>query len=116
MICGMKNRIVPLKSFISSFKKFYKKFPRLKNDFLQLEQSLLENPKQGIDLGAGIYKIRLANKDKVKGKSGGYRIITFLVEENNQVFTIYLLKIYDKSEESTIKKTELLQLVKVIFG
>jgi mRNA-degrading endonuclease RelE of RelBE toxin-antitoxin system len=57
----------------------------------------------------------LANKDKVKGKSAGYRIITYLIEEHESVCTIYLLKIYDKSEESTVSKSTLLQLVKSIF-
>ncbi|WP_396173520.1 hypothetical protein [Flavobacterium sp.] len=112
----MKNRIVPLRSFVTAFKRFNKKFPSLKNDFLELEQKLLQNPKIGENLGADLYKIRLANKDKVKGKSAGYRIISYLVEEKDLGFTIYLIKIYDKSEESTITKAILLKLIKSIFG
>ncbi|MEM0541755.1 hypothetical protein WFZ85_03945 [Flavobacterium sp. j3] len=112
----MKNRIVPLRSFVTAFKRFNKKFPSLKNDFLELEQKLLQNPKIGENLGADLYKIRLANKDKVKGKSAGYRIISYLVEEKDLGFTIYLVKIYDKSEESTITKAVLLKLIKSIFG
>jgi len=112
----MRNKIVPLRSFVSSFKRFNKKFPSLKNDFLELEQKLLQNPKLGENLGAGLYKIRLANSDKVKGKSAGYRIISYLVEEKELNFTVYLVKIYDKSEESTITKHTLLKLVKSIFG
>jgi mRNA-degrading endonuclease RelE of RelBE toxin-antitoxin system len=111
----MSNQIIPLRSFVAAFKRFNKKFPHLKSDFLELENDLLVNPKQGKDLGAGLYKIRLANKDKVKGKSAGYRIITYLIEEHESVFTIYLLKIYDKSEESSVSKSTLLQLVKSIF-
>jgi hypothetical protein len=83
---------------------------------LQLEQSLLKYPKQGEDLGAGLFKIRLANKDKVKGKSAGYRIITYLIDENENDTTIYLIKIYDKSEESSISKSTLIKIVKRIFG
>lgn len=116
LTCGMSNQIVPLHSFVVAFKRFNKKFPHLKTDFLELEKDLLCNPKQGEDLGAGLYKIRLANKDKVKGKSSGYRIITYLIEEHDSVFTIYLLKIYDKSEESTVSKSALIKLVKLIFG
>ena len=112
----MSNQIIPLHSFVTAFKRFNKKFPSLKNDFLDLERELLTNPKQGEDLGSGLYKIRLANKDKGKGKSAGYRIITYLVEEKELVFTIYLLKIYDKSEESTISKTALVKLVRSVFG
>ena len=46
-------------------------------------------------LGNNTFKIRIAIKSKGKGKSGGARIITFLVTENRE---IYLLTIYDKSE------------------
>lgn len=111
----MSNQIIPLPDFVVSFKRFNKKFPSLKNDFLALEQSLLASPKQGEDLGAGLFKIRLANKDKVKGKSAGYRIITYLIDENENETTIYLLKIYDKSEESSISKSVLVKMVKRIF-
>lgn len=116
MICGMSNQIIPLHSFVIAFKRFNKKFPNLKNDFLELEKELLINPKQGEDLGAGLFKIRLANRDKGKGKSSGYRIITYLIAEQESVNTIYLLKIYDKSEDSTISKSVLLKLAKSIFG
>ena len=111
----MSNRIVLISDFVISFKRFNKKFPSLKNDFLQLEASLLNEPRQGEDLGAGLFKIRLANKDKVKGKSAGYRIITYLIDENENDTTIYLLKIYDKSEESSISKSILVKIVKRIF-
>jgi mRNA-degrading endonuclease RelE of RelBE toxin-antitoxin system len=116
MTFGMTNKIVPLRCFVPAFKRFNKKFPSLKNDFLELEQQLLQNPKLGENLGGNLYKIRLANKDKVKGKSAGYRIISYLVEENELESTIYLVKIYDKSEESTVTKTTLLKLIHSIFG
>lgn len=46
-----------------------------------------------------IYKIRLAIKSKGKGKSGGARVITYVLTDNNE---IYLLTIYDKSEFDSI--------------
>lgn len=83
---------------------------------MDLENELLQNPQLGENLGANLYKIRLANKDKAKGKSAGYRIITYLVEEVETEFIIYLVKIYDKSEDSTISKNVILKLIKSIFG
>jgi hypothetical protein len=53
----MSNPIIPLCSFVAAFKIFNKKLPHLKSDFLDLENDLLVNPKQGQDLGAGLYKI-----------------------------------------------------------
>lgn len=62
--------------------------------------AILENePKTGTPLGSDIYKIRLAVKSKGKGKSGGARVITYLVTNNKE---IYLLTIYDKSEFDSI--------------
>jgi hypothetical protein len=46
-------------------------------------------------MGNNTYKIRLSVKSKGKGKSGGARVISYLVTENKEV---YLLLIYDKSE------------------
>jgi hypothetical protein len=46
-------------------------------------------------LGNDTYKIRLAIKSKGKDKSGGGRVITYVVKDYKEV---YLLTIYDKSE------------------
>ncbi len=75
----MNNEIIPLYSFLVSFKRFLKKFPCLKQDFISIEKQLLETPKLGESLGSNLYKIHLANRDKSKGKSAGYRIITYVI-------------------------------------
>jgi len=56
----------------------------------------------------GFYKIRLAIKSKGKGKSGGARIITYvkIIAE-----TVYLVSIYDKSEQSDVAESELDKLI-----
>ena len=77
--------------------------------------SLLDNPHQGMNLGGNLYKIRLASKSKLSGKSGGFRVITFLVKENENGKVINFITIYDKSEESTITKEALLKLITKIL-
>jgi mRNA-degrading endonuclease RelE of RelBE toxin-antitoxin system len=57
----------------------------------------------------------LAARDKRKGKSGGFRIISYLVQEFQDSTEIYLITIYDKSEEASIDKSVLQKLVKSIF-
>ena len=57
------------------------------------------------------YKIRLAIKSKGKGKSGGARIITHLHVTDS---TIYLIYLYDKSEQDDISDNDLLDLIKDI--
>lgn len=93
--------------FIKKAKQLKKKHPSLVSDLQMLEAELSINPKLGADLGNGVFKIRLAIKSKGKGKSGGYRVITYHQEEN-QINMIY---IYDKSEEATITKKDILKIV-----
>jgi hypothetical protein len=62
-------------------------------------------------LGAGFYKIRLASKSKGGGKSGGFRIVTYYIEQKGDAETVYLITIYNKSEESSIDKKELLKIL-----
>jgi hypothetical protein len=112
----MANQVIATPYFESRLKKFLKKFPSLKAELLQLERTLLANPEEGNKLGAGIFKIRLANKSKGKGKSGGFRVITYTLQQTESGVNIYLITIYDKSEEETIGKQELKALIAKIFG
>jgi mRNA-degrading endonuclease RelE of RelBE toxin-antitoxin system len=112
----MPNKITYTPLFATRCKRFLKKFPSLRSELEQLESDLLQNPLQGTHQGSNLYKIRLASKDKGKGKSGGFRVITYLVDETSESFEIFLVIIYDKSEESSIKKPLLLKLITDIFG
>lgn len=98
--------------FIRRAKKLFKKYRSLKTDVANLQQSLLENPYQGTVLGENQYKVRLAIKSKGKGKSGGARVIIYLVKENEE---IYLLTIYDKEEIDNVSDAYLKQIIKEIF-
>ncbi len=63
-------------------------------------------------MGGGLFKVRLASSDKPGGKSGGFRIITYVVIKNEDGdHHICLVTIYDKGEESTIKTKDLKALV-----
>ena len=73
---------------------------------------LLLNP-LWVALGNDCYKIRFAISSKGKGKSGGARLITYVrVLEN----TVFLLDIYDKSQQATISDKELKLLVALLAG
>jgi hypothetical protein len=93
-----------------------KKFPSLVSELDALEDQLKENPEIGESLGGGLFKLRLASRDKGKGKSGGFRIITYLVSEQLDSKEIFLVVIYDKSEEGSIKKHVLVKYLKTLFG
>ncbi|MEN9613152.1 MAG: hypothetical protein RLZZ628_3966 [Bacteroidota bacterium] len=112
----MNVEVVVSDNFRKEAKKYLKKFHSLKQELLDLEQSLREDPKQGDPLAGATYKIRLASKSKGKGKSGGFRIITYLVEsvegDNGEpLIVVTLLSIYDKSEISTLSEAYISALV-----
>jgi len=111
----MANKIIYSSIFIRKAKDLKKRHSSLTSDLETLEKSLIDNPKQGSDLGGGLHKVRLAIKSKGKGKSGGYRIITYLVSQSDENISINMLTIYDKSEESSINKQYLLKLLKELF-
>ena len=72
----------------------------LKSDFTSLLASLSDNPAQGIELFAGVRKIRMAISSKGRGKSGGARIIfTCCIRKD----TLHLLFIYDKQDMDNVE-------------
>jgi mRNA-degrading endonuclease RelE of RelBE toxin-antitoxin system len=91
----MSYNIRPTDKFKKEAKRLVKKYPSLKEELLSLNTELSLNPASGTPLGNNTYKIRVAIKSKGKGKSGGGRVINYLITEEQ---TVYLLAIYDKSE------------------
>ncbi len=112
----MANNVYHTSFFENRYKRLARKHKTLEQDLKALEKDLTLNPEQGKSLGANLYKIRLAVESKGKGKSGGFRIITYLIKKAANEKEIYLLTIYDKSEESSIDKKLLLQIVKSLFS
>lgn len=107
----MSYRIKTLEHFDRQIKRLAKKHSSLSKDLGQLVASLSADPAQGTSLGHNCYKIRLRVASKGKGKSGGARVITCVLAVAAEV---YLLSIYDKSEQGAISDAELLALVNEI--
>lgn len=105
----MNFEIIALPKFQKQIKKLTKKYPSLKEEFEELVVKLESNPEQGKNLGKNCYKIRLSIKSKGKGKSGGARVITNIVIAET---TVYLLTIYDKSDQADLTDKELKELLK----
>jgi mRNA-degrading endonuclease RelE of RelBE toxin-antitoxin system len=105
----MTYNVFPTPDFKKFFKKLAKKHTSLKTDLQSLVQTLKEQPDTGINLGHGIHKIRMAITSKGKGKSGGSRVITYLVTEDKEVYLVY---IYDKSQLENITIEQIVELLK----
>lgn len=85
--------------FKRQLKKIAKKHPDIKNQIDILIDSLSIQPLQGTALGKDCFKIRVAIPSKNRGKSGGARVITHVRVVGEKVF---LLSIYDKSEQEAV--------------
>ena len=107
----MSYSIIATELFERKLKRLAKKYISLKADLLEVLKQLEENPTLGTPIGKDCYKIRVAITSKGKGKSGGARIITFIriVRE-----TIFLMDIYDKSEQANITDKELQLLIDLL--
>ena len=104
----MKYNVITIPPFDKQLKRLARKFPSLKTEFVTLIEDLEENPQMGTSLGNNCFKIRLAIASKGRGKSGGARVITHFYIENE---TVFLLAIYDKSEQTDISDKELRELL-----
>lgn len=95
----MSYKIEVTDDFQRQAKRLAKKYSSLRDELTLLQTELMENPTSGTSLGSNIYKIRLAVKSKGRGKSGGLRIITYVIVKREYIF---LLAIYDKAEMASI--------------
>lgn len=107
----MNYKIFAIPPFDRQLKRLSKKYPSLKIEYSQLLKDLERNPMQGVSIGNDCYKIRIAIASKNKGKSGGARVITYVQIKDTSVF---LLSIFDKSENDNIPNSELKYLLKLI--
>ncbi len=100
--------VIPAKRFEKDVKPLLKKYKSLRQELADMGELLANNPTIGTPLGKDCYKIRLAIESKNKVKSGGARVISYVVTENKEVI---LLSIFDKSEKADLKPNELSQLL-----
>ena len=96
-------------TFTKLSKRFSKKFKSFDSDLDDFSNAIHEQNTD--DLGAGIFKYRIAIKSKNKGKSGGLRIITLEVIVCKEEKNITFLTVYDKSEQSSITKKDITDLL-----
>ncbi len=102
--------------FQQDLKDLAKRYRNIKRDISptldQLsEGELVGDRLQGVENNI-VYKVRIANRDAQRGKSGGYRLIYFFKLEND----IYLLKIYSKSDMDEIETSQILAIVNRVLS
>ena len=115
MTFGMTNTVKPTAEFKRNLKPLLKKYHTLKNTVLNLEESLVENPWLGESYGHGIYKVRIADQSKGKGKSGGFRVLYYHLSATAEGVEMLLISIFDKSDIGTIKKADAVKQLRNIL-
>lgn len=112
----MTNSVIASNAFKRDAKRLLKKYNTLKSSVDKLIVDLIQNPFLGAAYGNEIYKVRLADPSKGGGKSGGFRIMYYHLSRTEAGIEILLMFIYDKSEKSTIKKSEAIKRLKDILN
>jgi len=89
-------------------KKLSKNYRNIESDVKDFLKSINTKDDLGIELKSNVFKVRIKNRDKNKGKSAGYRLISYLAIVENE---LHLLYIYDKSSLVNITEKELDELI-----
>lgn len=105
----MNFEIIFTDEFAREVKRLAKKYRSMGADLARFQEELLENPMLGTNIAPNLYKCRMAIASKGKGKSGGARIITYVLIHREQVF---LIAIYDKSDTESLSNEAIISRVK----
>lgn len=108
----MKYDIKATTGFLRELKRLSKRYKSIYDDVMNLGESLKDNPRQGVDLGKGLRKVRMPITSKGRGKSGGARVITYDIVVSEYESTILLLAIYDKSDRENLSDKEIVDIMK----
>ena len=102
----MRFETLPL--FEKQVKKLLKKYPHIKNDIKNFVNDFNKLHQKATSIKKNIFKVRIANSDKNKGKRSGYRAYYYYKVDD----VVYLLNIYDKSKIEMIDEKIVLEEVK----
>jgi mRNA-degrading endonuclease RelE of RelBE toxin-antitoxin system len=105
----MNYKIIPSEYFKQQVRELMKVYPNIRKDLKELSKMLKQDPKTGKPLGKKVYKIRLKSTDIGKGKRSGYRVISYVIDEQQK---IRLLTIYAKPRKATISDKEIMAILK----
>lgn len=103
-----KYTVVEQELYKKALKKLSKTYRNINLDIKDFLKSINTKEDLGIELKSNVFKVRVANSDKNKGRSAGYRLISYLAIIENE---LHLLYIYDKSKLVNVTEKEVDELV-----
>jgi len=105
-------RIIITEPFGRKLKKLKKKYPSIKNDLSGLLSDMEDGKISGDPIPGlfnKVFNVRAGSSDMKKGKSGGFRIIYYVDNENGE---IYLLTVYAKTKNENIPVKDIQAVLK----
>jgi len=93
--------------FDKEVKKLSKKYNLIKEDLNSFVLDFNKIHQEATSIKNNLYKVRVSNSNKNKGKRAGYRIYYYLKIND----TVYFLTIYDKSQIESINENTLNQYI-----
>jgi len=103
-----KYTVIEQDLYKKAVKKLSKNYRNIESDVKDFLKSINTKNDLGIELKSNVFKVRIKNSDKNKGKSAGYRLISYLAVIENE---LHLLYIYDKSSLVNITEKEIDELI-----
>jgi len=97
-------------AFKRQLKRLSRKYRRIRADMQPLIDDLTAGERPGDQIqGAGytVYKVRVRNTDARRGKSGGYRVIYYLVDRDD----VLLVTVYSKTEQDDIEADKIQRII-----
>jgi mRNA-degrading endonuclease RelE of RelBE toxin-antitoxin system len=101
-------------SFTPEFKRnlrqLAKKYHHIKSDLQETLHALARGEKPGDQIPGvayEVFKVRAKNSDARKGKSGGYRIIYYVKDQQH----VILVTLYSKTEQTDVEPKELRRII-----
>jgi len=103
-----KYTVIEQELYKKAVKQLSKNYRNVELDVKSFLESINTKNDLGIELKSNVFKVRIKNSNKNKGKSAGYRLISYLAIVENE---LHLLYIYDKSSLVNITENELDKLI-----
>jgi mRNA-degrading endonuclease RelE of RelBE toxin-antitoxin system len=109
----MTCKFVFMPRFERSVKRLKKRYRHIADDVEVGLEAITSNLEIGTVIPDDylVHKLRLASQDMQRGKSGGFRLLHKIQEENVEIPKVYLLFIYAKAAQEDVSLVELQSLI-----
>ena len=101
-------KVIKQELYKKAVKSLSKKFKHIESDIEAFLYAVNSKNDLGIEIKSNIFKARVANSDKNRGKSAGYRLITYLKLIDEELHLIY---VYDKGSIENLTEDEIDEII-----